>query len=307
MKKTIERINCVSGIISGTSKVALVAMGVAFLASCNNGPTREELTAKVDSLSVQLVNTNKELDGFMGLFNEVTEGFRLINEAENRIEVQSGDVENGINGIREKVKYDLAFIQNKMNENRELIAELENKLKNSNYKSSQLNKAVQSLTAELAVKADEIKALQEELAAKNIRIQELDEAVASLNTIKDELTAKNFNKSQIIADQDSALNAAWYVVGSKKVLKEHRILTNTGLFKRGDVMEDTDVNKECFTQVDIRNINEISLGAKSAKVLTVHPEGSYTLVKGDDGLLILKIVDSNAFWSVTRYLVVKAG
>ena len=88
--------------------------------------TREELTAKVDSLSVQLVNTNKELDGFMGLFNEVTEGFRLINEAENRIEVQSGDVENGINGIREKVKYDLAFIQNKMNENRELIAELEN-------------------------------------------------------------------------------------------------------------------------------------------------------------------------------------
>ena len=307
MKKTFERKDCVSGVISVTKKVAFLAMGMAFLASCNNGPTKEELTAKVDSLSVQLVNTNKELDGYMGLINEVTEGFRLINEAEKRIGIQSCDVENGVHDIKDKIRYDLYFIQEQMKENRELIAELENKLKNSNYKSSQLNKTVKSLTAELATKSEEITALQAELAARNIRILELDETGASLNTIKDELTSKNNSSLQTIAEQDKALNTAWYVVGSKKVLKEQKILTNTGLFKRGDVMEDTGVNKECFTQVDIREINEIALGAKKAKVLTVHPEGSYTLVKGEDGLLTLNIVDINLFWSVTRYLVVRAG
>ena len=84
-------------------------------------------------------------------------------------------------------------------------------------------------------------------------------------------------------------------------------VADTGLFKKGDVMEDSGFNKDYFTQIDIRNINEIVLGTKKAKVLTTHPEDSYTVVEGGDGMLTLKILDSTKFWSVTRYLVVRAG
>ena len=294
-------------LITGTKKLAFVAIGVAMMASCNNGPTKEELTAKVDSLNVKLAAANKEVDDFMGLFNEVSDGFRQINEAENRLAVQSGTMESAPASARDKVKADLAFIQSRMKENKELIAELQKKLKNTNYKSAQLKKAVESLTAELAAKTDEVKALQAELAAKNIKVKELDEAVESLTAIKEELTAQNSESQQTIANQDKVLNAAWFVIGTKKELKEHKILTNTGLFKKGDVMEDAGFNKDYFTQVDIRNTNDIVLGTKNAKVLSTHPEGSYTVVKDGDGMLTLKIVDAAKFWSVTRYLVVRAG
>lgn len=305
--KTTERKKQMRNLITGTKKLAFVAIGVAMMASCNNGPTKEELTAKVDSLNVELAAANKEVDDFMGLFNEVSDGFRQINEAENRLAVQSGTMESAPASARDKVKADLAFIQSRMKENKELIAELQKKLKNSNYKSAQLKKAVESLTAELAAKTDEVKALQAELAAKNIKVKELDEAVESLTAIKEELTAQNSESQQTIANQDKALNAAWFVIGTKKELKEHKILTNTGLFKKGDVMEDAGFNKDYFTQVDIRNTNDIVLGTKSAKVLSTHPEGSYTVVKDGDGMLTLKIVDAAKFWSVTRYLVVRAG
>ena len=305
--KTTERKKQMRNLITGTKKLAFVAIGVAMMASCNNGPTKEELTAKVDSLNVELAAANKEVDDFMGLFNEVSDGFRQINEAENRLAVQSGTMESAPASARDKVKADLAFIQSRMKENKELIAELQKKLKNSNYKSAQLKKAVESLTAELAAKTDEVKALQVELAAKNIKVKELDEAVESLTAIKEELTAQNSESQQTIANQDKALNAAWFVIGTKKELKEHKILSNTGLFKKGDVMEDAGFNKDYFTQVDIRNTNDIVLGTKNAKVLSTHPEGSYTVVKDGDGMLTLKIVDAAKFWSVTRYLVVRAG
>jgi DNA repair exonuclease SbcCD ATPase subunit len=307
MKKTILRRSYMSGIVNGVRNLAFVALGVSFITSCSSGPSKEELTAKVDSLSIELSKSNKQVDDFMGVFNEVSEGFRQINEAENRISVQGGEIAGAPESAKDKLRSDLLFIQNRMKENRELIADLQNKLKNSNYKSSQLKKAVDTLTAELAAKANEIKALQEELAAKNIRVKELDEAVASLTNIKDELTAQNADNQKTISQQDKALNAAWYVVGSKKQLKEQKILTNTGLFKKGDVMEDANVNKEGFTQVDIRNTNEIVLGTKKAKVLTTHPEGSYSIVKNEEGVYTLKIEDAAMFWSVTRYLVVRTN
>lgn len=307
MKKTTERKNYVNGFISGTKRVALVALGIAFLASCNNGPSKEELTARVDSLYIELNKSKNEVNEFMGLFNEVSEGFRKINEAEDRIAVQSGSLENAPAGFGENIKADLAFIQSRMQENKALIEELQSKLDKSNNRSAQLKKAVTSLTADLAAKADEVKALQEELAAKNIHITELDETVASLTAIKEDLVAQNAESNNTIAAQDAALNAAWYIIGSKKELKEQNILTNTGLFKKGDVMEDASVNKENFTQVDIRNTSDIALGTKKAKVLTTHPEGSYTIVENEDGLLTLKIIDNKLFWSVTRYLVVRAS
>ena len=37
-------------------------------------------------------------------------------------------------------------------------------------------------------------------------------------------------------------------------------------------------NKSYFTKVDIREVSEIKLYSKSAKLLTTHPSSSYTLV-----------------------------
>lgn len=59
------------------------------------------MKAQNDSLMVELSSRNAELDEIMGAFNEVQEGFRQINEAENRVDLQSGSIrENSANKIK---------------------------------------------------------------------------------------------------------------------------------------------------------------------------------------------------------------
>ena len=284
-------------------KNILIVCGLAVLVvSC--GPTKKELQANIDSLNVELTQANSEMESLMGLLNEVQEGFQQINEAENRVNVNSA--ENAPANVKEQVKADLAFIQAKMKENRERIADLEARVEKGDKNAAALRRTVKNLKAELAAKEEQIAALQAELEAKNIRIQQLDTEVANLTNDKNALTAKNAANEQVIANQDKAMHTAWYVIAKKKSLKEQNVLTNTGLFKKGDVMESANVNKDGFTEIDIRKVVEIPVGAKKATILSAHPEGSYELVADADGMKVLKVLDPQTFWSVTRYLVVRA-
>ena len=47
----------------------------------------------------------------------------------------------------------------------------------------------------------------------------MDAAVTDLNAVKSELTAENEAKAKTVAEQDKALNTAWFVFGTKKELK----------------------------------------------------------------------------------------
>ena len=276
--------------------VFLSLLSVALLTSCGNGAQKDVLKAQNDSLMVELSNRNAELDNIMGAFNEVQEGFRQINEAESRVDLQSGSIREN---SADKLKEDILFISEKLQANREQIAKLEKQLKNSQYNSVQLKKAVSNLTKELEAKQQQIETLQAELASKNIRIAELDDAVAGLNQNVNELIAENEAKAATVASQDKALNAAWFVFGTKSELKDQKIL------EKGDVLKSADFNKDYFTQIDIRTDKEIKLYSKRAELLTTHPVGSYELVKDAKGQLTLKITNSTEFWSVSRYLVIQ--
>ena len=278
-------------------KNILIVSGLAVMVACS-GPTKKELQATVESLNVELTQANSEMENLVAILNDVQEGFQQINEAENRVNVNNA--ENAPANVKEQVKADLAFIQAKLKENRERIAELEAKAEKGDKNAAALRRTIKNLKAELAAKEEQIAALQAEVAAKNARIQQLDGEVANLTNDKNALTAKNAANEQVIASQDKAMNQAWYVIAKRKALKEQNIL------KMGDVMEQADVVKEDFIEIDIRNVAEIPVGAKKARILSAHPEGSYEIVAGEDGMAVVKILDPQTFWSVTRYLVVRA-
>ena len=278
-------------------KNILIVSGLAVMVACS-GPTKKELQATVESLNVELTQANSEMENLVAILNDVQEGFQQINEAENRVNVNNA--ENAPANVKEQVKADLAFIQAKLKENRDRIAELEAKAEKGDKNAAALRRTIKNLKAELAAKEEQIAALQAEIAAKNARIQQLDGEVANLTNDKNALTAKNAANEQVIANQDKAMNTAWYVIAKKKSLKQQNIL------KRGDVMEQADVVKDGFIEIDIRNVVEIPVGAKRATILSAHPEGSYELVADADGMKVLKVLDPQTFWSVTRYLVVRA-
>lgn len=281
-------------------KLAVLFVCAAMLASCDGFKGgNKDLKAENDSLLMELTQRNAELDDMMGTFNEVQEGFRKINAAESRVDLQRGTITENSASAKQQIASDIEFISKQMEENKAQIAKLQAQLKKSNTNSAQMKKAVAALTAELNAKQQRIEELQTELASKNIRIQELDAAVSDLSAAKETLTAENEAKAKTVAEQEKSLNAAWFVFGTKSELKAQKILQS------GDVLKSADFNKDYFTQIDIRTTKEIKLYSKRAELLTTHPAGSYELVKDDKGQLTLKISNPNEFWSVSRYLVIQ--
>lgn len=286
-------------------KLAVLAVCAATLVSCGMGGGKDKVQMQNDSLRVELSARDAELEEMMATFNEISEGFRQINEAENRVTLQRDAVGEGSMTAREQMASDIEFIRKQMDSNKKKIAKLQQMLKKSNNQSAELKKALDAMTKELAEKQQRIEDLQSELASKNIRIQELDAAVSDLSDQKTRLEAENEAKAATVAQQDKALHTAWFVFGTKKELKDQKILTNTGLFKKGQVMEDKGMNKDYFTEIDIRTTKDIKLYSKSADVLTSHPEGSYRLDKDEEGMITFRITDPAKFWGASKYLVIQ--
>ena len=160
-----------------------------------------------------------------------------------------------------------------------------------------VKKTIANLQEQIAQKDKELQALREELDKKDIHIAALDETINNLNTKTSRLTTESSQKSETINAQDKQLNTAWYVFGTKKELKEQHIMEG------GKVMTGN-FNKSYFTKVDIRNISEIKLMSKSAKLLTTHPSSSYALVRDANKQYTLRITNPQIFWSTSKYLVV---
>ena len=283
-------------------KILLFSVCVALLSSCGNMGKNDAMKSQNDSLSQVLAQRDAELNGIMEAFNEIQDGFRMINEAESRVDLETGTVEGRSNV--QKIKDDIVFIMEKLDANRKRIAELEEQLKNSRYASSQLKTTIANLNKELLAKTQQIETLQAELASKNIRIAELDDAIVGLTQHVNDLVAENKAKSATVATQDKALNAAWFVFGTSSELKEQKIVSKKFLQKK-KVLESDDFNKEYFTQIDIRTDKQIMLYSPEAELLTSHPVGSYEFQKNEKGQLALLITNPNKFWSVSRYLVIE--
>ena len=278
-------------------KILCLTICVAVLAGCTNFKREKELEAQNDSLSVALNEKSKALDQAMMAIADIQEGFRAINEAEGRVMLQSQDGE-GITDAQ-RLREDILFIQQKMEANRKQIAELEKKLKAGGADISSLRKVLSNLQKELNDKVASITALQNELAQKNIRIAELDNAVVTLTGDVNALQKITDEQQDVIKQQTEQLNAAWYVYGTAKELKDQNILNGNKLFVS------TDFNMNYFTQIDIREDKVFPLYAKHAKLLTVHPDNSYEFTKDEEKMLTLNIIDAKAFWSVSRYMVIQ--
>lgn len=255
-----------------------------------NSPT----VAKDDSLQQIISQRDTQINNMMATMNEIQEGFNEISEAENRVNLIQDDERAD---KASQIKEDIKFIADRMQQNRELIKKLQGQLRDSDFKSQELKKVIANMLRQLDEKDQQLQQLRAELDAKNIHIAELDETISNLNNNVTELKSESDEKSQIINNQETQLNTAWYVFGTRPELKDQRILM-------GDKVLQQNFNKNYFTKIDIRVTREIKLYSKSARLLTSHPAGSYELTRDNNMMYTLAITNPQLFWSTSKYLVV---
>lgn len=260
----------------------------------SKGETNQD-EEQVDSLQRIISQKDGEINDMMETFNQIQTGLREISEAENRVIVaKSGEGANS----RQQMLEDVRFISSTMQQNRALLEKLRQQLRESSIKGDQLRRTIEGLIAQINDKEQQLQQLRAELDAKNIHIADLDKTITGLNDNVSTLKEESSKKTETINDQDAQLNTAWFVFGTKKELKEQRILYGSKVLQ-------ANFNKSYFTKIDIRVQKEIKLYSKSAKILTMHPSSSYTLQQDANKQYVLRISNPQLFWSTSKYLVIQ--
>ena len=283
--------------------IIMLAAALTLTVGCDTKKEKEQAkdnsTATIDSLRQALTQSQNESSDLIETLSQIQDGFDQINEAEGRVTVEN---RQGERANKQAIMENMAFIQRTLKLNRELISNLQQQLRSTSQSDARtkakLEEMVANFTKQLEDKNKEIDALREELAKKDIQIAEQGEQISNLNNSVNNLSQQNEAKARTVAAQDKELNTAYYVFGTKKELREQRIL------QRGDVLKANDFNKDYFTRIDLRVTKTIRLYSKSARLMTNHPAGSYSLEKDAQGQYTLRITDPNAFWSVSKYLVI---
>lgn len=278
-------------------KLFLFAAVAALMASCDQAKVNTTDSDKaVDSLENIIEQKDNEINDLMGTFNEIQEGFNIINEAEGRVNMMKNNSES--NNAQQNIRENMLFIQQTLQENKQKIAELQEKLNRSSINASKLKEAIANFEKLLEEKNQELESLRNLLAEKDIAIEHLDNEVNTLKAENEEVKIQKEETEKVVRNQDQQINTAWYVFGTSKELKQE------GILNKGEVLQEN-YNKDYFTKIDIRKTTVIPLNSKHAELLTTHPSGSYTLLKDSKGEYTLRITDANKFWSVSKYLVIR--
>lgn len=274
----------------------LVVM-LALMCSCDfETKAYKNLRMQKDSIQALQQSQLLELENYLDLINEVDSGFEAIRESQNILTFASYDNENPSENMRQKVADNLYMINNLLAENQSKIAELEEKLQSSDLKSTKLQRMVNKLTADLKKKNAEVVELRELLVSKNYQIDSLMVIFRMAQDRETALIAKTTEQDSIMSAQDAQLHRAYFFVGNRKALRANDINVKD---------RDAGYRSELFTPVDVRVFDRLETGAKSAKILTKHPESSYELQRQSDKTYVLIIKNAADFWSASRYLIIQ--
>ena len=278
--------------------IASIAMCACTNKQADSDTENSALNASRDSLITALA----EKDSLMSLFSEVTDGLNQIKQMENLL--NSTNLTSETPNKKSQIISDMALIQQALNDRRARIEELESRISKSNRYTEEMKKSIESLKHQLLIQEETINSLKEQLAAANIRIEELSTNVENLIAENEQVSAEKKAAQEENTRITNELNTCYYVVGSKKELKEHKIIEG-GFLKKTKVME-SDYSLSYFTQADKRTLTEIPLHSNKAKLLSKHPSGSYEITDNGSSK-VLVILNATKFWELTNFLIIQVG
>lgn len=280
-----------------SKSVCVVAVLVAMLTSCDfKTEAHKKVEMQKDSIQALQQTQLAELEEYLELIQAVDSGFDAIRSSQNILTFASYDSENPSQDMRQKVADNMYMINNLLAENQAKIAELEEKLETSDVKSTKLQRMVNKLTSDLKKKNKEIAELRDVLVSKDYQIDSLMVVYRLSQDREAALVAKTNEQDSIMNSQDAQLHRAYFFMGNRKALRDNDINVKD---------RDAGYRTELFTPVDIRVFDRLETGAKSAKILTKHPESSYQIKENSDNTKVIIIKNANSFWSVSRYLIIQ--
>ena len=282
--------------------LTIAGLGLCALVACNGSKKESaEENPQVVELSDSLQTVLAEKDSLLAFMTEISEGMLQIKDMEKIL--STGNLNNETTDKKAEVRDNMIAIQQALEARRKKLAALEARLKKSSAYNASLEKTITTLKAQIESQETEIAGLQAELRNANIQIEGLNTRVDSLSRVSaSERSEKELaqNEATRLANE---LNVCYYAVGSKKELKDNKII-ESGFLRKTKIME-SDYEKSYFTKADKRSLQTIPLHSKKAKIMSKHPSGSYVIDTDAQGMKTLKISNATRFWEMSNFLIVQ--
>lgn len=290
--------------------IALIMVTVlsVMIGSCKKDNAADGQRTNEDSLlnialNDSLATVRAEKDSLAVLMTEVSDGMNEIMDMQQLISAANLDIET--RDRKAEIRNNIENIKRAIDLRQKRLLQLEDRLRQSVTYTDEMKHSIESLKKQLTKQQGIIEDLTAKLAAANVTITNLNTRVDSLKTENKVVTQEKIRaqeESTRLTAEVNNLNECFYVVGTKKELKQQKII-ETGFLRKTKVMEG-DYTKSYFTKADKRTLNTIALHSKKAQVMSKHPAGSYSIEEAG-GQKVLHILDPNKFWELSNYLVVK--
>lgn len=284
-------------------KIVVTLLLSFLLISCGSGGIdASKFLAERDSILNVNEQQQKELDHINFVMTEVAACLDSIAEHEQFLYTSK----EGVKLSRPTVLENLRSFEQLLNRQRKQIAMLQDSLYQCEDSTSRYLKLIEFLNQELAEKDLTIQSLQKELTINRKNIAELQELKVGLEKNVSDLLEKEKIHKQALEVQSYMLNECYVKVGTKKELQNAGLLVSKGLFSKTKV-NNSNLDKNLFMKVDIRNFQELPIKAKKIKIMTPEPpQSSYCIEKTINGL-ILRIQDPTTFWNASNYLIIQTN
>lgn len=280
---------------------------VLILIGCN--PSGKDAGSKdqtIDSLQMMTIEKDRQMNSLVSALIEIDDNLQEIKEKEQIITLSAGNVETGGEALEDRINKDIKAIYDLMLKNKEQISQLEKQLQQSGSNNTNLNKLVKRLNTQLKNKTIEIIKLQKQLESQSLEIADLNFTIDGLQVVVDSLENVKYATQQELEETTEKLYRAYYVFGTKKELKDEKIITSDGFLSKKKLLSEG-FSQDYFTAIDYRELDSLNVFMPKAKILSNHPESSYALETADDGSMIVRITDKENFWSMTRHLVIQVN
>lgn len=271
-----------------------------FIVACGN-PEAEKAKQKAKEDSLLQVQQDSLLDVFRGELESISS---KVNEVSVRNGMLNFDATEGVVLSKEVIMKQVESLDQLLSKNQSELDDLYNRMRQSKVKNSELEKLIASMQSRISQREEQIDQLMAMLGDKDILIENIKLAV-------DSFRRNNISLTEDLIEMDEEMHVVRYVVGENKELKEKGIITKEGgILGIGGTkkLDASQLDPSFFTVVDQRELQEIPLYSKKAKVITNHPETSYEWVMDSEGQVeSLSIKDRKRFWSVSDYLVIEVS
>ncbi len=266
---------------------------VLFISACGSDPQQDpqyqQYVDDAQRAEDQVANRDSTINDLFGTLNKISDNLRIIRARQGQLTAPDRGIEDGRN-IEEVIMADIESIDALIAENRVLMERLRNNANLSATGITELQRTLADMERSLSEKDQEIEATKEELSSSNSTMATLIEMYR--------------DKAQQADSQMEALNTGYYAVGTLRELRANGVLTREGGIAGIGSSTKLDMSSSAgsyFRQIDVTSTQEIPVVAQKASLVTPHPEGSYRFENGAERLVI---TDVDAFWSVSKYLVV---